>query len=373
MRFLLLLAAFLVLHGQTMAEVERCFVCGEELGSKAYLVADKVTNEKKPLCEKCTKLTEVCFACGLPVKTNATQLTDGRLLCARDAKNAVLNEDEAKRVSVEVKDTLDRLFSRFLTFPGTNVETEIVDRVHLVQLFKIPGNDFQCPLVLGYVHSDVKADPNRIRFNHHVHLLSALPLAQFKAVCAHEFTHTWINENLSPQRKGTLGRDANEGFCELIAWLLMESGHEEDEMKIIRSNQYTRGQIDLFIEAYNRYGLNEVAEWMKYGVDAVLDRNDVNNVRKIEMPSRPKPTFADFLSSQPTRTTPDSLVLRGITWTQNRPMALINDRTFEIKERGRVHVGDSNLLISCLEITTNSVVVQVDGAANRQVLILPER
>src|SRR2546429_7163319 len=49
------------------------------------------------------------------------------------AKNAVLNDDEAKRVYEEVQDALARLFSRFLSFPATNVNTAIVDRVDLVR------------------------------------------------------------------------------------------------------------------------------------------------------------------------------------------------------------------------------------------------
>lgn len=352
-----------------MADIERCAVCGDELSGRVFLFTDKVTNEKKQVCEKCSKVTDICFTCGLPVVTNQTSFPDGRLLCARDAKNAVLNADEAKVVCGEVKEALDRLFSRFLTFPSTNVETAIVDRVNIVQLFKVPGNDFQCPMVLGYTRSR----PRQGQFRHEISLLSALPRAEFKAVCAHEFTHAWQAENLSAQRKRTLGQDACEGFCELIAWLLMDSQQEEDEMAVLRRNKYTRGQINLFIEANNRYGLNEVIEWMKYGVDAVLDKDDVNNVRRIEIPAR-VPEAAAELSSFPATASsaPDTLILRGITWTKDHPLALINDRTFATQERGRVHIGNTNLIIRCLEISTNSAVVQVDGSTTTQVLALPE-
>jgi len=376
MRVILLLIAGLVFASAARAEVEHCAGCGIELlNGTIYVVTDKVTNEKKQLCPACSKSVEVCFQCGLPVKTNQTTLTDGRLLCERDAKNAMLDPDEAKKVCDDVKDSLDRLLSRFMTLPGTNVETAVVDRVNILQLFKVPGNDFQCPMVLGYIQSK----PRQGRFHHDMSLLSALPKSQFKAVCAHEFTHAWQAENISAQRMRTLGHDASEGFCELIAWLLMDSLHEETEMATIRRNNYTRGQVDLFIDAYNRYGLNEVIDWMKYGVDAVLNKDDVNNVRHIEIPSvsqdsHTKDTSAEYSSLPPATTSsgPDTLILRGITWTKDHPLALINDHTFGTQERGRVHVGTTNVFIRCLEISTNWAVVQVDGSPANQTLFLNE-
>jgi len=188
MRVILFFIAGLVFASAARAEVEHCAGCGIELlNGTVYVVTDKVTNEKKQLCPACSKSVEVCFQCGLPVKTNQTTLPDGRLLCERDAKNAMLDPDEAKKVCDDVKDSLDRLLSRFMSLPGTNVETAVVDRVNILQLFKVPGNDFQCPMVLGYIQSK----PRQGRFHHDMSLLSALPKSQFKAVCAHEFTHAW--------------------------------------------------------------------------------------------------------------------------------------------------------------------------------------
>ena len=376
MRVIFLIIACFTFATAARAQVDHCTVCGVPLTGTIYVVTDKVTNEKKQLCPDCSKSVEVCFQCGLPVaKTNQTSLPDGRLLCGRDANNAMLDPDEAKHVCAEAEDSLDRLLSRFMTFPGTNVEIGIVDRVNILQLFKVPGNDVQCPMVLGYI----KSLPSKGHFHHNMSILSALPKSQFKAVCAHEFTHAWQAENISAKRMQTLGHDASEGFCELIAWLLMDSLHEEAEMATIRRNNYTRGQVDLFIEAYNRYGLNEVIDWMKYGVDAVLNKDDVNNVRRIEIPSQtrdshtqetPRAQYASLPTNTPAA--PETLILRGITWTRNHPLAMINDRTFETQERGRVHVGNTNLLIRCLEISTNFAIVQVDGSPANQTLFLQE-
>src|SRR5258708_2054242 len=84
--------------------------------------------------------------------------------------------------------------------------------------------------------------------------LGGLPQSAFKATCAHELGHVWLNENLSTERKQRINRDAIEGFCELLSYLLMDSQHEEAQLKQIKLNAYTRGQIHLFIETERRYG-----------------------------------------------------------------------------------------------------------------------
>jgi len=40
------------------------------------------------------------------------------------------------------------------------------------------------------------------------------------AVCAHEFGHAWVRENVPTSRD--MDRDAEEGLCELIAYRLVE-------------------------------------------------------------------------------------------------------------------------------------------------------
>jgi hypothetical protein len=351
-----------------LADARLCAICGAEFGATVYVVTDKVRNEKKQICHECSGWPRDGYLCGLPVKRDYTELPDGRSLCSRDARTAILNEEEAVRVCEEVQDALDRLFSRFLTFPSAKMDIDIVDRVNLRELFKFPGNDYECPNALGYMQC--KTNKGQVRYD--ISLLSGLPLADFKAVCAHEFTHAWLAENVPAARKKTLGHDANEGFCELMAYLLMQSQGEKDQMKSITHNRYTRGQIDLFIEAENRYGFNEVVEWIKYGVDPLLRRDDLNRVRYVEIPGK-KPAPDTSSPHYAAARTPSSLVLKGISWAQNRPLAVINDRTFGLNEQGKVQLGQSNVVIRCLAIRTNSAVVQIDGATGRQELFLRER
>ncbi len=362
---ILTLACGLVCPG-LRAEAGHCDICGKPLNGPLYTVTDNVTGEKKQICYECSILPTTCFVCGLPVRTNGTELPDGRVLCARDARTAVLDEDAARRICLDTRDAMDRLFSRFLSFPETNVTVAVIDRVHLQDLFKFAGHDYVCPNVWGYVETRT----NHGHFAHSMSLLSGLPLGSFKATCAHEFTHTWLNENLSARRKRTLSRDANEGFCELISYLLMDSLGAEPEKRQILRNAYTRGQIHVFVATEKRYGLEDIVDWMKSGADARLNADDLGRVRVVETapPGVELTPIYPAYQPPPPAPSPDALVLKAITWTQDHPLALINDRTFAVNDEHLVRLGETNVAIRCLAIREDSVRIRITGSGEEREL-----
>jgi len=353
------------------ADTDHCSVCGAAIGygSAVYTATDKVAHKKVFLCYSCAICPDECYICGLPVRANYIALTDGRFLCARDGKTAVLEESVAREICGEVVETLDRMFSRFLTLPSTNVEVSLVDRVNLYDEFAVVGNDFECPDVLGYIHSHT----NRGAFKHSISLMSALPRAEFQATCAHEYSHAWVFENVPPERRKTLSGDAHEGFCELVAFLLMDSLHEEEQKKIMLRNTYTRGQIDLFIEAEKKFGFNDVLDWMRWGVNPRLNAANLDDVRNVEIP-RPKAgpaTKVNLYVEQPTLV-PDTLLLKGISSSKSRSLALINDQTFAAGESAKVRVGTTNVLVRCLAVGGHSARIQiVDSGREMELQLKP--
>ncbi len=358
-----------------LAQVEHCTICKAVLVGKIYLLPDNVSGEKVQICGDCLKLTSVCFMCGLPVKENYKELPDGRFLCARDVKNAVIDDDEARQTVLEVQDTLDRLLSRFITFPSAKLETAVVDRINLMALFALPGHDYECPNVLGYTQAKTNANGRAYK----VSVLSGLSRSQLKATCAHELTHAWVFENISPARRRTLGSDGHEGFCELVAYLLMDSQGDEDAKKQILLNHYTRGQINLFIEAEHRFGFNEVVEWVKNGQDALLHGDDLNRIRDLRVASRKSvpgkgspATVAPAYVKRSAAVATD-FVLKGVSWSPSRPMAVINDRTFEMNEQGHVQISGTNVLIRCVAIRQDGVRLRVVGSGEERELRLAER
>jgi len=338
------------------ADPNHCYVCGKLLGPAVYTVTDKMTHEKVFVCYECATCPDECYICGLPVRANVTRLPDGRCLCARDARTAVLDETKAKETCEATRDTLDRMFSRFLTLPSTNVAVALVDRVALYDQFSVMGNDFECPDILGYIQSRT----NQNCLSHSISLMSALPQAEFQATCAHEYAHAWVFENVPPERRKSLSRDAHEGFCELLAYLLMDSLHEEEQMKRMLRNSYTRGQVNLFIAAEKKYGLNDVLDWMRWGASSRLKAADPEDIRNVEMP-RPKSSSAanGLVYARTQSPAPPVLLLKGISSATNQVLALINDQTFAVGECAKVRVGTTNVLVRCLAIGTRSARIQM--------------
>lgn len=363
----LLLIVFGLMGLAAQLQAQLCAVCNQQLAIEVYLSEDKVTNEQKRVCDQCILLRTSCYLCSLPVKNNMTQLDDGRVLCARDAKEVVLSEDEAKRDCADAKIELDRLFSRFTSFPSTNTSITIVDRTQMDQLVRTPGFDRQCPSVYGYIRSRVVAGG---QWKHPISILSGLPKHRLMAVCAHEYGHAWMRENVPTTRD--MDRDTEEGLCELIAYRLMERFNQQVEMNGIKNNLYTRGQFALFLDADDTYGFYTVMQWMKWGTDSRLREEEPDRIRKIDEKkppaARPLHEIVPLVFEPPP--VPDKPTLIGISGTGSRRLALINDRAFVANESGKVRVGKTNVVIHCLEIRDGSVIIKVDGSQEEQELSL---
>jgi len=338
----------------------RCGLCGKPFGTVYYPVIDKVKHEKVFLCYDCAICPDECYICGLPAGPKALALADGRFLCARDAKTVVLDAAKAVEMCEQIRDTLDRKFSRFMSLPSTNVTVNLVDRVNLYDDdLTVKGNDFECPDILGYIQSRTNAGGGMV---HSISIMSALPLAGFYATCAHEYGHAWIFENVSSQRRKTIDRDSVEGFCELLAYLLVESMNEQEQMSKMLRNTYTRGQIDVFIAVEKEFGLNDVLDWMRWGVNPRLKAGALGDIRNVEMPRAAKPasaTNAVIYGAVKQPAAPSSLVLKGISSGGSRPLAMINDQTLAVGESAKVRVGTTNVTVRCLEISERSVRIQM--------------
>lgn len=376
---MILIAGFGI-SGSLPARAEACAICGKPLTDAVYSFNDAVTGQKKLVCSVCAK-SPACYICGLPFGADGIELADGRHLCARDAKTVVLKADEAVRICDQVKEQLDRLFSRFLSFP-TNVAVTVIDRIDVDALYHPPGNDFESPNLLGCI----QAVTNRGEVRYQMNLMSGLPLAELKETCAHEYSHAWINEHVDRARRG-LGRNAEEGFCELIGYLLMDAQGEAGEKNRVLKNRYTRGQIDLFVEAEQRYGFDQVLDWMQYGTAAQLEPGHVEELRNVVMPVvglAPAPfgvatnlssavirTNEIIATSGPSAPASPTIQLQGILWSSD-PTAIINGRSFGVNAVDTVKCGDTLVTLRCLAIQPRSVFIRNVASGADQELYLSD-
>ena len=371
MRALITAALVVGLVPTSFAQTPKCRVCEKAIGGKYYHVEDRAHGGDAEVCSACASLESRCFACSLPVTSTATKLTDGRFLCARDTKEAIQDNEEAKRICLETREELDRYYSRFLTFPATNVLMNIVDRFTLESLFKSPGYGRHCTSVFGATSSHELADGVPV---HTISLLSGLSRKRLEAVAAHEFGHTWLNENLSAERKAAVAEEAVEAFCEMLAYQRMDQPQAEFEKQTIKDNPYTRGQLDAFLKAEAIHGFNAVLEWLKSGEASKLDPDDPDGVRSVRTTAAPAtpPTPVNTANSPPAPV-PEKLTLNGITGIPGTRFAIINDRTFGVMDLARMRLAKTNLLVRCLEIRTNSVVIRIEDTGRKQELFLLEK
>lgn len=362
---------FLSLTAVAFAGTSLCRVCEKPIAGKFFLADDKARGGKHEVCGDCLKLEAHCFACGLPVKARFTTLPDGRLLCVPCSRDAVVPDEKAKKICLETRDDLDRLFSRYLSFPQTNVVLTIVDRFTLESLFKSPGYARECSAVFGATQTHAVTGGSRV---HAINILSSLNKAQLETVAAHEFGHAWINEKLSTDRKASLSPDALEAFCELIAYTLMDDRRAGYQKKAIKENPYTRGQLDAFLTAEARHGFNAILDWMKSGETDKLDAADPDGVRATQATENAAAVavLPAYLLNAPPVVLPEKLMLRTISGSANKRLAIINDRTFATMDLARVRLAKTNVMVRCLEIRTNSVLVRFEESGAKLELLLPE-
>ena len=333
-----------------------CVVCKQPLSGRHFKINSPSIPGQPLMCETCAKWPDHCAVCGLPVKMNFVQLGDGRLLCEFHSAEIVLAQPEAQSVFAEVKRDLHRLLAGTDVLPDRNITVCLVDHGMLEKLFESRTSTHDKSTIQGLTHTRSVGGK---RYEHIVYLLSGLSRARLAAVAAHEYAHTWINENLPADRK--LARDAIEGFCELIAYKLMVERNEPLETRSLLANEYTHGQIHAFVKADADYQLWWVLRWMLAGEDVQLNLADLDRLRIVRSGSTQPLTWQPGLAIL--TPVPDTLLLRGLSGPAQRRLALINDCTLALNEEGRVRVGTSNVTVRCLAISNDAVVIRVNGAA----------
>ena len=345
-------------------QADNCAICGQPINGEIYLMTDKVTGQQVEVCSNCMQLPK-CFICGLPAK-DGTELPDGRWLCQRDAKTAVLDVDDVRSIFADVHEDLDKMYARFTTFP-TNIDVSVIDRIDVDTMFQQVGNSFESPDVLGITQPITTNGVKRYR----IALLTGQPVAQMREVCAHELSHAWVGENVPEERHARIDRDTEEGFCEMMGYLLVDSEGEEEEKKRVLENAYTRGQVQLFVAAEQEYGFDEVLDWMQYGVEGRLEEGHLDEIRDVKMPTSnfTAAYAARTITAAPAVTAPATLRLQGIMWG-SEPSAIINGRSFFKGDEFKVPVGQEKVTIRCLNIEKNSIRIEDVDTGKEQELDL---
>ena len=335
------------------AEV-KCATCGIRLTSQAYLLTRRGFEQKVAVCPACAKLDTICYLCGLPVKDKGLHLSDGRILCEDDVKSVVLTQDEAERIFDDVKRELQSTLSRFGVLPHYNIRLVLETKARLDKSGANLISAHDDTLLMGLTRTTARADGS---FEHVVWLLYGLTRDRMAAVAAHEYGHAWLHENI--HRK--LNHDTVEGFCDWLAHKFIEP-RNASEARILEESNYSQGQAQAFLAAEKEHGFYHVMNWVRNGADAQIDPGNLPRLFVLrDDKSSPAGEPATPAAPVAPRSNPTNLVLKGVSGSATRRFALINDGTFALNEQGRVRLGNSNVVLRCLEIGSDAVLVQVSG------------
>lgn len=347
----------------------RCEICQGPFVESIYIAEDPVRQIKRHICLACTKSKIICSACGLAANPKTLRkLEDGRILCEWDVKGAVLTESEAREIFHEVKRDVQRMLAHWPPLPDANITSYLVNRDDFIKEFRRKPSVDDPERLLGLTRSTTKDGTN---YDHRIYLLSGILRAQFMATCAHEYVHTWVNEHADRAR--TLHKDTEEGFCELMAWKYVAAKNDRAELNRILDNNYTRGQVHALIAAEQRYQFHRVIDWIHRGEDSWLDADKLERLLAVKTATGSDALIEPLwqLTAVPTPV-PEKLVLRNLSGTTSRRLALVNNQTLAKGEEARVRVGQSNVTVRCLEIGDRSVLLRVDGRAEPLELFLPD-
>ena len=233
------------------------------------------------------------------------KLDDGRVLCERDFRAGVFDVTETRRVYEEVRRDVGGILAGYGVLPGQNIAVALASQAEIRKLQQTLPSEHDGEGILGLTRSESNG---RKQFQHHIYLVNGLPRGRLAAVCAHEYTHTWLHENLAADRK--LEKDSIEGFCELIAYKLMFQRRDELQKKIILENAYTRGQVNALVEAENQHHFHRIVTWVLTGVDDRLFQTNRTQTLTLRGDGEPAEPAWPPPAVVPTRV-PDSLRLKG--------------------------------------------------------------
>jgi hypothetical protein len=345
------------------AQVDTCVSCGEAIKTEILMFASPYHKQRQPVCTPCSSLNKYCFTCRLPAK-KGLDLKDGRVLCQRDAKTAILSGEEAKALFEELKRDMIVTFRGSKAFPDRNITFSLADRVELESLSRLKRFPSTHNSLIGLTRSRAKDDA----FEHDITVIAGMPRNKFLGVCAHEYGHAWMQENLADGR--TLDADTVEGFCELLAYQYIVKRGDEVEKNLLLQNDYTNGQIDLFVRAEGDYNFYHIVKWITNGEDTSLAGANLPRLLVLKNDTR-VPDFSWPPPSAAPMAAPTNLVLKNISGTAKRRFAMINGTTLAVNESAKIPLASGKVSVRCIEIRDGSVLVQVAGESSTQELFLP--
>ena len=355
-RFILLLIAALFagssisLLAQSGQPVRHCIAC-----DKGPLTGQIWKSEHGYICRECYKIERRCWICALPATKKYVKMADGRFICRREAKNAVVKEHDVQQMFQRTRNAVKRMTRGYMNLRSPKINVEIFSQ----PVWDPDGTK-------SALHRQGLATTRMVgkTFHHNVMLISGLVNTNLIGVSAHEFTHLWINEN---RGKHKIERHTMEAICEMVAYKLAQTYRHHNYMKEIRENPYTQGRAATLLPLVERYGLKALLRWVIEGEGETPSPKDLARLRSVRSastaaaPTGKGPSGSPLYSNSPKvmRKKPKELELKGVIGSSGNYTAMISGAMFRVGETRTVKLEGRAVKVKCVKIEKRSVTLEV--------------
>ena len=332
---LLIALLFLLLGGahDEAQKLEYCVVCRQ-----GPLIGTIWIHDHGTICTNCITRKEHCNVCGLPIMSNYLKTKDGRYICPFDKSRVIVNQKAAQKLFNQVVTTVQQV---------TGNRMRLRSQPTNLQLFDVDyWNSGKAAGMRRYGFAQSRR--NGRTFTYNIILLSGLVREELAAVCAHEYTHCWINENKEQGRR--IEPETIEGICELIAYKVCQRAGFGDQLTDIRANTYTKGRILTMLEADRQVGIAKVLSWVQ---------NSTNATVILPRPPQIKGVRAEN----------SALLLTAITRTQRGYRALINGVPLLAGELKRIRYVGKSTSCQCLKVTATSATIKLNNGREQTLML----
>lgn len=229
-------------HRECFAEniAERCDLCGKIINGMYYEdywgnKYHKAHREESTECDYCGRLISE------KISNGGFKYQDGRAICGVCKPKAVMDEDKAKSILLEVKQTLAQ---KGIVIDWNEIELNLVDKKVLADKARshLTTKDLR-----GFANQTKTTRNGKIVDKEfHIYILFGMPEKTYRKVAAHELMHVWqyleTPEDIDPYLR--------EGSCEYAAYLVASENEDKFSQYLVHS--ITTNKLEIYREGYER-------------------------------------------------------------------------------------------------------------------------
>jgi hypothetical protein len=313
------------------------------------------------VCDKCHKLKERCFVCGLPIKQNGFSTRAGRWICEREASLVVIDGGVANEVFESARKAAVDCVGNFFTLQNRSVTVSVEElfynkvdsAIQLARCTSYPVYTGNYRFLSGY--------------NHFVTVFLGRPREEVFYSCVQMYTHLWINEYSGTHE---INKEMGDALSELVAYKVAESRHDAAAKRRVLASRRANGRLKELLQYEAKHGLTRILDWVPCKTTSTLGAFLVT-ASSAKPQAFPKPLDDEIAKGKEARQTREELSLNGMIHTPKGTVILLTGGLILGKgESGVLKLNGEQSHVRCIDIQSNAAVVNVEHQTNPVTLFL---